>query len=858
MGRKATSPTSEISFETAAKGLVEALPLGNGILGVMSYGRAGGETLTVNRHDAWSGNKNSPYQEIPAFKVDGYLERVRDLIDANEIHQAEELLKQAQSSHSQAFLPYVDFDISTAGEPFGRSDESLQRTLDFENAVSLNHYVYETVHLSHATYVPRDAQKDRSSKILHIVENPGAHPVLVTLAVRTLLRGFAHPDQGYVIELPSDVAPTHEANPQHVRYHGASPRVGCLGIAAALVPLSSASHTGTNLVGTDQSYAAHSSTEQGFTEHQTQRALPTPSDSSTNGQHNVAETGDAELAPELHETYQLPAGHCLVIVIESPDIEQLNGISGSLDARQAQIARAVRDCVATAQQEAAKAALEAAANIPVHLNNHTRAHRELTNTMSLELPDQRVTKQFNFGRYLLASAHAPHALPLNLQGLWCHDIPAPWSSNYTLNINTPMNYWGVEAAGLPGLHESLIEWLEMVAKGPGKFAAEKLYQLPGIVLHHNADAWGHSLPAGAGAGDASWAYWPLGAVWMLRQAWDHYEYGQDPSVLERIWPLIEQVGLFAEAWIVLDGDTAKTYPSVSPENRYYHRGHPASVSSSVTMDVALLQDFARYANTAHDALFGADARPPLWLASLTGKAAALPGYQVGSKGQLQEWITDHAEVEPQHRHLSHLVGVYPLGTTSDPEVRAAARRSLELRGDDSTGWSLAWRIGLWARLGEPHKMLDAIERSLRPAYGPHGQDDDSLGSHENRGGIYPNLLSAHPPFQIDGNYGFIAGILEALCRAEDNRITLFPALPETWPTGKVRGLRLRGALTVNLEWSNHWDCTVQVRDTRATGGQRTVMFEAASDQRVELKIRPAEMHRITLKRGEKPMVTRVS
>ncbi len=880
MGTETTSHTSEIRFETAAKSLVEALPLGNGILGALAYGRAGGETLTRNRHDAWSGNKNSPNQHVPAFNEEHYLGRVRALIDEGDNVQAEEYLKKAQSTHSQAFLPYADIDVSTDGTAFPEPHGHVVRALNFESARSVSHYALNAdSHITHTTYLPRVRRAHRTTYLVHLVTNSGPHDTTVTLTARTLLRGSASGRDGYLIELPSDVAPTHEANPAHIRYLGSAPRVGWLAVAAALTTASAQESSNptasTSTASTPAAHSAASSSPSNPTTSAPVASAPVATDHTARVcEPEPAGSSEIESDPtELTATYQLPARSSLVIVIESPAIEQLDKISGSPQMRQSQIASALRERVQTTAEHARATALDIACDLHTHMSDHVTEHHKVYGTMSLEVPDHRVTRQFNFGRYLLARAHAPHAMPLNLQGLWCHDIPAPWSSNYTLNINTPMNYWGVEAAGLPQLHESLIEWLEMVAKGPGKAAAENLYGLPGMVLHHNADMWGHALPAGAGAGDASWAYWPLGALWLTRQAWDHYEYGQDPFVLKRIWPLIEQVGLFAESWIVQDGGTSRTYPSVSPENRYLLDGAPVSVSSTVTMDKALLEDFAAYAQRAHAALFGGRARQPQWLNSLARKVSTLPPYQVGERGQLQEWIEDFEEVEPQHRHLSHLVGVYPLGTLTSERLRAAARRTLTLRGDDSTGWSLAWRIGLWARLGEPAKVLDAIERSLRPAVrttvsdsatntdsadAENGPDDTEQGSAEHRGGIYSNLLSAHPPFQIDGNYGFVAGGLEALCTVESERIKVLPALPATWGTGRVQGVRLRGAFTANLSWESAQDLSFELTDTRTTGKLRTPTIELTNGQLIELDIRPGETYRITVKNREISKVARVS
>ncbi|MBA4090221.1 MAG: hypothetical protein C0494_06455 [Sphingobium sp.] len=386
---------------------------------------------------------------------------------------------------------------------------------------------------------------------------------------------------------------------------------------------------------------------------------------------------------------------------------------------------------------------------------------------------------FDYARYLLICSSRPGGQPANLQGLWNDSLNPPWGSKYTININTQMNYWPAEPTALGECVVPLVDLVRELAV-TGERTARTMYGARGWVAHHNTDLWRATAPIDG----AQFGLWPTGGAWLCTHLWDHYDYSRDRAYLASIYPLMAGAARFFLDTLQRDPTTGflVTNPSMSPENPH---GHGGTLCAGPTMDMGILRDlFTQTIEAATildtDAALVAEAR---------AARDALAPYKIGSQGQLQEWQQDWDSDAPEqnHRHVSHLYGLHPshqITPDATPDLAAAARRSLEIRGDRATGWATAWRINLWARLREGDHAHDILRFLLGPER------------------TYPNMFDAHPPFQIDGNFGGAAGIVAMLMDSHGDVIDLLPALPKAWPTGRITGLRARGRCGLDLYWKD--------------------------------------------------------
>ncbi|WP_432889747.1 glycosyl hydrolase family 95 catalytic domain-containing protein [Kribbella sp. CA-245084] len=765
MRDRMTAAATELTYDAPAANWLEALPLGNGRIGAMAFGGPGQDRIALNDETLWSGSPETtrrlatPVGEVGAAAVD----RIRAALAAGDVRTAEELAHGFHSGHSQAYLPLGDLllDFRVDGEV-----TKYRRRLDLDTAVARSEYEVAGVDVWQEVFVSAPAQ----ALILRL---GASQPLDVTISLTSQLRATTEAvgDNGLALlaTCPSSVPPPHGRAGMEIEYSDGDDR----GMNAAVVLRA---RTDGSITSTDEALTISNST---------QLLLVLSTATGYEGPH----TPPTRTAPECRE---------------AADAAVLNALDRSEE---------------------------------LH-DEHVADYQSLFRRSILTLPstadlttDRRLADAsddpglaaliYNFGRYLMIASSRAGGLPTNLQGIWNEHLQPPWSSNYTVNINTEMNYWPAETTSLSECHEPLLTYVKNLAEA-GRRTAEDLYGAKGWAAHHNADAWCWTAPVD---GNPKWANWPMAGVWMCRHLWDHFAFTGDREYLQDVWPVLRGAAEFCLDWLIeLPDGTLGTAPSTSPENEYIAAdGSPASVTTSSTMDLSLIADlFDRCTQTANEL----DLTDPL-IDDLAKARKRIPNPQIGGRGQLQEWLEDLPEAEPHHRHTSHLIGLHPgdqITPDGTPELARAAARTLELRGDKSTGWSLAWRISLWARLRDGAAAHRLVRELLKPA-GDSGTDYVGDGS-----GLYPNLFCAHPPFQIDGNFGATAGIAEMLLQSHTDELEIFPALPAEWPEGAITGLRARGGVGVDLEWSPAGANAVLTAD------RDTTVVIRHGDQRQELSL----------------------
>jgi alpha-L-fucosidase 2 len=802
----------QLRYDRPAPDWLSALPLGNGRLGAMCWGGPDGERIGLNHESAWSGPVGGPITTTPP-DAPQRVARARELTLAGQYGPAEDLLRSVAVPHTQAYLPVGELLVrcTPAPQPDGEHPEEYSRGLDLESATAWVTRQWRAVGVRQLTRVSHPADA-----LLHSVTSTrtGAGSGLLDLEVRLESRlrvgdlrtrwdgGIG--DLTVRAELPWDVAPWHPGQHDDDPEHGPI-RWGPAGSQLTREVLLCV------LVSTD---------------------------------------GRVEVGPDRLRVRSATWAE-LALTAE---------VTGSPLDRRISASRERRAELATAQAQArARLAIDRG---PVALGaEHLADFSGLMDGFSLDLdgePSGRTTDAVvadpdrtpgverelvellvAYASYLLISGSRPGTLPMTLQGLWNAELQPPWSSNYTLNINLQMAYWPAEALGLAACHLPLLDLLQRLSVTGGQ-AAREVYGLRGWTAHHNTDLWAQARPVGGGWIDPAWSSWPLGGAWLSLHLWEHVRHAADPPAAARLArPLLAGAVRFALDWLVeLPDGSLGTVPSTSPENRWLGPdGKPVAIGVSSTSDLALISGLLQ-AYLGVVALLGD--RDPL-AGEAESALARIPGPGIGERGELLEWARAVPEAEPEHRHTSHLVGLYPLSSVDlerTPDLARAAARTLELRGPESTGWALAWRICLWARLRRPDQVAELVGRALRPAL-PTG----APGSAAHRGGLYPNLFSAHPPFQVDGNLGLAAGVLEALVQSDEHAIRLLPALPASWARGRVTGLHTRAGVVVDLSWVDGQPVEVQLRALRPA--RFTVLFDGWDSPEDPIALAAGECRRLS-------------
>lgn len=739
-------------YREPARNWNEALPIGNGRLGAMVFGGIEEEMLQLNEETLWSGGPTNINPNPLAPKL---LPQIREALFAGDYKKAEELTTRLQGLYTESYEPLGDVIIKM-NLPQGATPESYKRDLDISKAVAsttfrINNVTYTREIFASApdqVIVVRLTSSERNA--LNFSVQAGSQ--LYYTAVRNgndelLLAGKA----------PSHTDPSYqESGELPVVYNDPT---GCRGMRFALhiKAVTSAGIVTSNDNGlhiqdaTDVTLFISAATSfNGFDK------CP---DSDGKDEKLIAKNYIERAAAKTFESIK---------AIHVKDYQQyFNRVSLTLPGR--------------------------TTDSPT--NERMRLYAEGATDPGLEI------LYFQYGRYLLISSSRPGGIAANLQGIWNHHVRPPWSSNYTTNINTEMNYWMAETGNLAEFHEPLLTLIKNVSV-TGKETAKNFYGASGWTLHHNTDIWATTNPV---SGSPVWANWPMGAAWFSQHLWEHYQFNGDREYLKNFaYPLMKEAARFCADWLVEHPDGfLVTAPATSPENVFVtDKGYKGTVSIATTMDMSLIWDLFTNTIQAADHL-GID---PSFRDTLISKRTKLYPLKVGRKGNLQEWFLDWEDADPEHRHISHLFGIFPgrqISPLYTPNLAAAVRRSMELRGDGGTGWSKGWKINVWARLLDGNRAYKLIREQLKLT-GVEGTN------YANGGGTYPNLLDAHPPFQIDGNFGGSSGIIEMLLQSHDGGVNLLPALPDAWPNGKVTGLRARGGYTIDITWKNKQVTEVKV------------------------------------------------
>lgn len=730
----------ELWYAKPAGAWLEALPVGNGRLGAMCFGRVGQERIGLNEDTLYAGG---PYEPNNPRALEA-LPAVRALIEQGKFSEAQGLVGSSMMAQPLRQMPFgaagdLLLDFAGLSDPGG-----YRRWLDLDTAIATTRF------------------SDGTTRHLREVFSSAPDQVIV---IRLSADGgtlnfdldYRHPgdaNYGDTTYSGANAAPAlawDHREPLRAGQRPAGTSVRADGADALLVE-------GRNIASSGIAAALR-------------YAL------------RVKALGDGSITPRGDRIEVRGARAVTLLVSAATSYVNYADVSG--------------DPLATVRRHTEAAAGHSYARLR---GAHVKAHQAMFRRLSLRIgrgeaatrptderiagverqPDAALAALYvQYGRYLLMSSSRPGSQPANLQGLWNEGNNPPWGSKYTININTQMNYWPAEAANLGECVEPLLRMVEDLSI-TGAVTARRGYGARGWVAHHNTDLWRAAAPIDG----PLWGMWPCGGAWLCRALWEHYEYNPDPAYLSRIYPLLKGAALFFVDTLVEDGQGRGlvTSPSISPENQH----HPqVAVCAGPAMDRQIVRDLFDWTLRAHALTRDGDAS---FAATVQERRARLAPDRVGAQGQLQEWLEDWdaGAPEQQHRHLSQLYAVYPseqINVRDTPALIAAAKRTLNTRGDQSTGWATAWRLALWTRMGEGERAYSILQGLLGPVR------------------TYPNMFDSHPPFQVDGNFGGTAAILAMLVQSWGGEIRILPALPNAWPEGALHGVRAKGGVELDLDWA---------------------------------------------------------
>lgn len=782
-GKSVAQSNHVLWYNQPAEFFEESLVLGNGKMGATVFGGVNTDKIYLNDITLWSGepvNANmSPeaYKNIPA---------IREALKNEDYKLAEELNKKIQGKNSERYLPLGTLEINNFHE--GKAS-NYYRELDVSSAISKVSYEIDGVKYTREYFV---SAPDQIMVIKLTSSKKGA--LNFDIHSSSLLQSNSEVKNN-VLTLKG-VAPIHE----NAGYTVPLPFLASKERGTRFTNLIKIKNTDGEIVSTDKSLGLKKGTE---------ALIYVAVATSFNGfDKNPATEG-------LNDN---------VIALGN-----LNKASAKTFDKLKQV------------------------HIADYQKFFNRVNLNLGKTTAPDLPtDERLLRYadgkedknleilyFQYGRYLLISSSRTKGVPANLQGLWNPHFYPPWSSNYTMNINLEENYWLAENTNLSEMHSSLLSFIKNLSV-TGKVTAETFYGVnKGWAAAHNSDIWAMSNPVGQfGKEEPMWACWPMAEAWLSTHIWEHYIFTQDKNYLKNEgYPLMKGAAEFCLGWLVEDKNgNLITAPSTSPENQYkLADGFVGATLYGGTADLAMIRECFDKTVKASKVL-NVDAE---FRAKLEEALSKLHPYQIGKKGNLQEWYFDWDDNDPKHRHQSHLFGLFPgnhITPLQTPDLAEASRKTLEIKGDETTGWSKGWRINLWARLWDGNRAYKMYRELLRYV------DPDGKKTEKPRrgGGTYPNLFDAHPPFQIDGNFGGAAAVAEMLVQSNENEIRLLPALPDAWESGSIKGICARGGFEIAMEWNDKKLKSVSIFSK--IGGKTTLI---SGEKKLNITLKKGQMLKIT-------------